>query len=76
MARRKAEPAERGARRAETNAVAADLTALRAPKVPAWGRATLEKRAAPGNETRWTGSPGDLDVDAHEMGGVCIIRRR
>jgi hypothetical protein len=32
MARRKAErPAERGVRRAETNAVAAYLTALRAP---------------------------------------------
>jgi hypothetical protein len=45
MARRKAErPAERGARRAETNAVAAYLTALRAPKVPARSRASLEKR--------------------------------
>jgi hypothetical protein len=45
MARRKAErPAERGARRAETNAVAAYLTALRAPKVPARSRAKLEQR--------------------------------
>jgi hypothetical protein len=36
MARRKAErPAERGARRGETDAVAAYLTALPAPKVPA-----------------------------------------
>jgi hypothetical protein len=47
MARRKAErPAERGARRAETNAVAAYLNALRAPKVPARSRASLEKRRA------------------------------
>jgi hypothetical protein len=46
VARRKAEPAERGARRAETNAVAAYLTALRAPKVPARSRATIEKRRA------------------------------
>ena len=47
MARRKAErPAERGARRAETNAVAAYLTALRAPKVPARSRDALEKRRA------------------------------
>jgi hypothetical protein len=47
MARRKAErPAESGARRAETNAVAAYLTALRAPKVPARSQATLERRRA------------------------------
>jgi hypothetical protein len=47
MARRKAErPAERGARRAETNAVAAYLRALRAPKVPARSRGALEKRRA------------------------------
>jgi ribonuclease PH len=47
MARRKAErPAERGARRAETNAVAAYLSALRAPKVPARSRANLERRRA------------------------------
>jgi hypothetical protein len=47
MARRKAErPAKRDARRAETNAVAAYLTALRAPKVPARSRANLEKRRA------------------------------
>jgi hypothetical protein len=47
MARRKAErPAERGARRAEINAVAAYLTALRAPKVSARSRANLEKRRA------------------------------
>jgi hypothetical protein len=35
---------ERGERRAETNADAAYLTALRAPKVPAQSRANLEKR--------------------------------
>jgi hypothetical protein len=47
MARRKAErPAERGVRRAETNSVAAYLTALRAPKVPARNRANLERRRA------------------------------
>jgi hypothetical protein len=45
MARRNAErPAESGARRAETNAVAAYLTALKAPKVPARSRANLERR--------------------------------
>jgi hypothetical protein len=43
MARRKTErPDERGVRRAET----AYLTALRAPKVPARSRATLERRRA------------------------------
>jgi ribonuclease PH len=47
MARRKAErPAERGVRRAETNAVAAYLTALRAPKLPARSRANLKQRRA------------------------------
>jgi hypothetical protein len=47
MGRRKAErPAERDARRAETNAVAAYLTALRAPRVPARSRANLEQRRA------------------------------
>jgi hypothetical protein len=47
MARRKAErPTERGERRTETAAVAAYLTALRAPKVPANSRAALEKRRA------------------------------
>src|SRR4029453_9084128 len=47
MARRKAErPAEGGVRRAKTNAVAAYLTALKAPKVPARSRAALEKRRA------------------------------
>jgi hypothetical protein len=47
MARRKAErPAESGTGRAETNAVAAYLTALRAPKAPARSRANLEKRRA------------------------------
>jgi hypothetical protein len=47
MGRRKAErPGERGARRAETNAVAAYLIVLRAPKVPARSRANLEKRRA------------------------------
>jgi hypothetical protein len=45
MARRKAErPAACGVRRAETNAVAAYLTALKAPKVPARSRAALENR--------------------------------
>jgi len=47
MAPRKAErPAERGVRRAETNAVAAYLAALRASKVPARSRDALEKRRA------------------------------
>ena len=47
MARRKAErPAKRGARRAEANTVAAYLTALRAPKVPARDRAKLQQRRA------------------------------
>jgi glutathione S-transferase len=47
MARRKAErPAEGDFRRAETNAVAAYLAALKAPKVPARSRAALEKRRA------------------------------
>jgi hypothetical protein len=47
MARRKAErPTERGQRRAETAAVAAYLTAMRAPKVPARSRASLEQRRA------------------------------
>jgi hypothetical protein len=47
MARRKADRSpERGERRAETAAVAAYLTALRAPKVPANSRASLEKRRA------------------------------
>jgi hypothetical protein len=45
MARRKADrPTARGERRAEIAAVAAYLTALRAPKVPANSRANLEKR--------------------------------
>jgi hypothetical protein len=46
MARRKAadRPTERQLRRAETNAVAAYLTALQAPKVPARSRARLEQR--------------------------------
>jgi hypothetical protein len=45
MARRKADcSTERGARRAETNAVADSLTALRAPKVPARSRARLVQR--------------------------------
>jgi hypothetical protein len=47
MARRKAErPTERGVRRAETNAVAAYLSALRAPKLPARSRDALDKRRA------------------------------
>jgi hypothetical protein len=47
MGRRRAErPAERGVRRAETNAVAAYLTALKAPKVPARSSANLERRRA------------------------------
>lgn len=45
MARRKADRStERGGRRAETNAVAAYLTALRAPKMPARSRAKIEQR--------------------------------
>jgi hypothetical protein len=47
MARRKAErPAESDVRRAETNAVAAYLTAIKAPKVPARSRANLQQRRA------------------------------
>jgi hypothetical protein len=47
MARRKVDRStERGERRAETAAVAAYLTALRAPKVPARSRAALENRRA------------------------------
>jgi glutathione S-transferase len=47
MARRKADrPTERGGRRVETNAVAAYLTALRAPKVAPRSRANLERRRA------------------------------
>jgi hypothetical protein len=47
MARRKGDrPAESGGRRAETNTVAAYLTALRAPKVPARSRDALRKRRA------------------------------
>jgi hypothetical protein len=47
ITRRQAErPAERGVRQAGTNAAAAYLTALRAPKVPANSRAALEKRRA------------------------------
>jgi hypothetical protein len=45
MAGKAERPAQRGARRAETNAVAY-LTALKAPKVPARSRATLERRRA------------------------------
>jgi hypothetical protein len=45
MAPRKADRStERGARRAETNAVAVYLTALRAPNVPARSRAKLVQR--------------------------------
>jgi hypothetical protein len=44
MARRKAErPDRQQVRRAETNAVAAYLTALMAPKVPAWSRDALQR---------------------------------
>jgi hypothetical protein len=47
MARRSADRStERGERRTETAAVAAYLTALRAPKVPTRSRANLEKRRA------------------------------
>jgi hypothetical protein len=41
---RRSPPAERDIRRAETNAVAAYLTALKAPKVPARSMAKLEQR--------------------------------
>jgi hypothetical protein len=46
MAGKAERSAERGARRAETQAVAAYVTALKAPKVPARSRATLERRRA------------------------------
>jgi glutathione S-transferase len=46
MARKAGRPTERGVRQAESNAVAAYLTALRAPKVPARSRANLERRRA------------------------------
>jgi hypothetical protein len=47
MARRKADrPTERGGRRAETNAVATYLTAVRAPNVAPRSRANLERRRA------------------------------
>jgi hypothetical protein len=74
VARRKAErPAERGVRRSETTAVAAYLTALRAPKVPARSRAKLEQRRAQIEE--WLGEESSpireveliqqrLDIDA------------
>jgi hypothetical protein len=75
MARRKAErPAERGVRRAQTNAVAAYLTALRAPRVPARSRANLERRRA--QIEQWLSEESSpireveliqrrLDIDAH-----------
>ena len=59
MARRKAadHSTERGERRAETNAVSAYLTALRAPKVPARNRAKLVQRRT--QIEQWL-SEGDL----------------
>jgi hypothetical protein len=46
MARKAERQAESGTRRAETNAVAAYLTALKTPKVPARSRANLQQRRA------------------------------
>jgi hypothetical protein len=58
MARRKADRStERGERRAETNAVAVYLSALRAPKVPARNRAKLVQRRT--QIEQWL-SEGDL----------------
>jgi hypothetical protein len=58
MARRKADRStERGEWRAETNAVAAYLTALRAPKMPARNRAKREQRRT--QIEQWL-SEGDL----------------
>jgi hypothetical protein len=69
MARRKTErPAERGVRRAETNAVAAYLTALRAPKVPARSRANLERRRA--QIEQW------LSEESSPIGEVELIQQR
>jgi hypothetical protein len=68
MARRKTErPAERGVRRPETNAVAAYLTALRAPKVPARSRANLERRRA---QIEW------LSEESSPIGEVELIQQR
>jgi hypothetical protein len=69
MARRKADrPTERSERRAETNAVAAYLTALRAPKVPARSRAKLERRRAQIEE--W------LSEESSPIREVELIQRR
>jgi hypothetical protein len=69
MARRKTErPAERGVRRPETNAVAAYLTALRAPKVPARSRANLERRRA--QIEQW------LSEESSPIGEVELIQQR
>jgi hypothetical protein len=69
MARRKADrPTERGDRRAETNAVAAYLTALRAPKVPARNRAKLEQRRA--QVEQW------LSEESSPIREVELIQRR
>jgi hypothetical protein len=82
MARRKAErPAERGARRAETNAVAAYLTALRAPKVPARSRANLERRAQIEQWIAEESSPireveliqQRLDIDANSRDSIRLL---
>jgi glutathione S-transferase len=74
MARRKAErPAERGARRAETNAVAAYLNALRAPKVPARSGTNLERRRAQIEE--WL-SEGSSPIREVELIQAASRRRR
>jgi hypothetical protein len=74
MARRKADRStERGARRAEADAVVAYLTALRAPKGPTRSRAKLEQRRA--QVEQWIGEESSplrqveliqerLDIDA------------
>jgi hypothetical protein len=64
MARRKPDRSpEPGKRRAETNAVAAYLTALRAPKVPARNRANLERRRAQVEQWIADESPPIREVD-------------
>jgi hypothetical protein len=69
MVRRKADPApERGERRAETNAAAAYLTVLRAPKVPARYRAELEQRRA--QVEQW------LSQESSQIREVELIQRR
>jgi hypothetical protein len=70
MARRKADRStERGARRAETNAVAVYLTALRAPKVPARSRAKLVQRRTQVVQWLSEGEPSPIEE-------LWLVRRR